>query len=108
MFTTALLNILDNAVKYGKDEVEIVFRTYLKDDLYEISIHDNGIGISPKEQRRIFEKFYRITEGDVHDVKGLGLGLFFTNQIVKAHQGTIKVESKPDQGSRFIIKIPTN
>ncbi|MGY3793162.1 sensor histidine kinase [Aquimarina sp. 433] len=108
MFTTALLNILDNAVKYGKDEVEIVFRTYLKDDLYEISIHDNGIGISPKEQRKIFEKFYRITEGDVHDVKGLGLGLFFTNQIVKAHQGNISLESKLDLGTTFTINIPIN
>ena len=108
MFTTALLNILDNAVKYGKDEVEIVFRTYLKDDLYEISIHDNGIGISSKEQRRIFEKFYRITEGDVHDVKGLGLGLFFTNQIVKAHQGNISLESKLDLGTTFTINIPIN
>ncbi|WP_108804553.1 sensor histidine kinase KdpD [Aquimarina sp. Aq107] len=107
MFTTALLNILDNAVKYGKEKVDIVFRTYLKDDMYEISIHDNGIGISEKEQRKIFEKFYRITKGDIHDVKGLGLGLFFTNQIVKAHQGNIKLESKQDLGTTFTITIPT-
>ncbi|WP_299223246.1 HAMP domain-containing sensor histidine kinase [uncultured Aquimarina sp.] len=106
MFTTALLNVLDNAVKYGKEKVEIVFRTYLKDDHYEISIHDNGIGISEKEQRKIFEKFYRVSKGDVHDVKGLGLGLFYTSQIVKAHQGTISLESKPDLGTTFTIVLP--
>ncbi|MHA7057081.1 sensor histidine kinase [Aquimarina sp. M1] len=108
MFTTALLNILENAVKYGKEPVDIVFRTYLKENQYEISIHDNGIGISEKEQRKIFEKFYRITKGDVHDVKGLGLGLFYTNQIVKAHQGTVTLESKLDLGTTFTITIPVN
>ncbi|WP_298320787.1 HAMP domain-containing sensor histidine kinase [uncultured Aquimarina sp.] len=106
MFTTAILNVLDNAVKYGKENTEIVFRTYLKDDQYEISIHDNGIGIHEKEQRKIFEKFYRVSKGDVHDVKGLGLGLFYTSQIVKAHQGTISLESKPDLGTTFIITLP--
>ncbi|WP_298538997.1 HAMP domain-containing sensor histidine kinase [uncultured Aquimarina sp.] len=106
MFTTALLNVLDNAVKYGNEKVEIVFRTYLKDDHYEISIHDNGIGISEKEQRKIFEKFYRVSKGDVHDVKGLGLGLFYTSQIVKAHQGVISLESKPDLGTTFTITLP--
>ncbi|WP_299439219.1 HAMP domain-containing sensor histidine kinase [uncultured Aquimarina sp.] len=108
MFTTALLNVLDNAVKYGKEKVEIVFRTYLRDDQYEISIHDNGIGIHEKEQRKIFEKFYRISKGDVHDVKGLGLGLFYTSQIVKAHQGTVTLESKPDLGTTFTITLPIN
>lgn len=106
MFTTAILNVLDNAVKYGKENTEIVFRTYLKEDQYEISIHDNGIGIHEKEQRKIFEKFYRVSKGDVHDVKGLGLGLFYTSQIVKAHQGTISLESKPDLGTTFIITLP--
>ncbi|AXT49299.1 sensor histidine kinase [Aquimarina sp. BL5] len=106
MFTTAILNVLDNAVKYGKENTEIIFRTYLKDDQYEISIHDNGIGIHEKEQRKIFEKFYRVSKGDVHDVKGLGLGLFYTSQIVKAHQGTISLESKPDLGTTFIITLP--
>ncbi|MDH7446679.1 sensor histidine kinase [Aquimarina sp. 2201CG14-23] len=108
MFTTALLNVLDNAVKYGKEKVELIFRTYLKEDQYEISIHDNGIGIHEKEQRKIFEKFYRISKGDVHDVKGLGLGLFYTSQIVKAHQGTVTLESKPDLGTTFTITLPIN
>ncbi len=106
MFTTALLNVLDNAVKYGGEKVDIVFRTYLKEDQYEISIHDNGIGIPLNEQLKIFEKFYRVNKGNIHDVKGLGLGLFYTNQIVKAHQGSLSIESKPELGTTFTILLP--
>ncbi|MBQ4822499.1 HAMP domain-containing sensor histidine kinase [Aquimarina sp. MMG016] len=106
LFTTALFNIMDNSVKYGKGNVEIVLRTKLKDDLYEISIHDNGVGIPEVEHRKVFEKFYRVTDGNVHDVKGLGLGLFYTNQIVKAHSGRIDLESRPDLGTTFTITLP--
>ncbi len=106
LFTTAILNILDNAVKYGKEKVKISLQTTLKNNSYEIIIKDNGIGISEKEQKKIFEKFYRITSGDVHEVKGLGLGLFYASQIVKAHQGDIILESKPNVGTTFIITIP--
>ncbi|MDY8136390.1 HAMP domain-containing sensor histidine kinase [Aquimarina sp. 2201CG5-10] len=106
LFTTALLNIMDNAVKYGEDHIEVVIRTKLSDEYYEISIHDNGIGIPHKEQRKIFEKFYRVTTGNVHNVKGLGLGLFYTNQIIKAHQGNIELESRPGLGTTFTITIP--
>lgn len=108
MFTTALLNILENAVKYGKDPIEITLRTYLKEEHYEISIHDNGTGIPPKDQNKIFDKFYRVIDGDIHNVKGLGLGLFYTNQIVKAHQGNISLESKLGKGTTFTIIIPIN
>lgn len=106
LFTTAIFNILENAVKYGKEKVAITFRTELKKDGYEISIQDNGIGISEKEYAKIFEKFYRVATGNIHDVKGLGLGLFYTNQIIKAHHGKISVESKPEEGTKFIITIP--
>lgn len=107
LFTTALFNVMENAVKYGKEKVKIKIRTELKNEGYTISIRDNGIGISEKEYHRIFEKFYRITTGNVHDVKGLGLGLFYTDQIIKAHQGKIDIESKPDEGTNFKITIPT-
>lgn len=106
LFTTALLNILDNAVKYGQENVEIKIKTELKKETYQISIQDNGIGISEKEQEKIFEKFYRVTTGNVHDVKGLGLGLYYTNQVVKAHEGEINIKSNLDKGTIFTITIP--
>ncbi|MEE9361767.1 MAG: HAMP domain-containing sensor histidine kinase [Cellulophaga sp.] len=105
-FTTALLNILDNAVKYGKEGTEIIIKTVLKNNDYVISISDNGLGISVKDQEYIFDKFFRVNEGNVHDVKGLGLGLYYTSQIVKTHHGSISIESQPNKGAIFTIKIP--
>jgi len=107
-FTTALLNILENAVKYGNEKIEITLKTELKNGNYCIEIGDNGEGISEKNQKYIFEKFYRVIDGNVHDVKGLGLGLYYTNQIINAHQGSITVESEPNIGTTFKIKIPVN
>ncbi|MEW7291704.1 sensor histidine kinase [Aquimarina sp. 2304DJ70-9] len=106
LFTTALLNVLENAVKYGKEKIEISLRTALKNNVYEVSIQDNGVGIPEKEYHKVFEKFYRVTTGDVHEVKGLGLGLFYANQIVNAHHGAIKIDSKPDVGTTIIITLP--
>jgi len=107
-FATAILNILENAVKYGNKEPEITIKTELKNGNYCLIISDNGIGISEKNQNHLFDKFYRVGDGDVHDVKGLGLGLYYTNQIIKAHKGTIKVDSELAKGTTFNIKIPTN
>ena len=107
-FTTALLNILENAVKYGNDNIEIILKTELKNGNYCIAISDNGNGISEKNQKQIFDKFYRVIDGNVHDVKGLGLGLYYTSQIINAHQGTITTESELKKGTRFQIKIPVN
>ncbi len=106
MLTTALLHILENSVKYGKRDSEIILRTYLRDDHYEISIHDNGIGIPEKEQRKIFEKFYRVTDENTTAIKGYGLGLFYTKQIILAHLGTISLESKQSLGTTFTITLP--
>jgi two-component system phosphate regulon sensor histidine kinase PhoR len=107
-FTTALLNILENAVKYGNDQTEITIETSLKSNEYYITISDNGQGIAIKDQSQIFDKFYRVSHGNVHDVKGLGLGLYYTSQIVKAHQGKITVQSELKEGTTFIITIPIN
>ena len=107
-FTTALFNILDNAVKYGEEKVKIEVKTTLKNNNYVITISDDGIGISEKKQTQIFDKFYRVSEGDVHNVKGLGLGLYYTYQIIKAHGGAIQVQSEIGKGSKFIISIPIN
>lgn len=107
-FNTALLNILENAVKYGKEKTKITIKTELRNGNYHIAITDNGIGISEKNKQHLFDKFYRVAEGDLHDVKGLGLGLYYTSQIIKAHQGTIGVESELNKGTTFHLKIPVN
>ncbi|QKX07653.1 HAMP domain-containing histidine kinase [Aquimarina sp. TRL1] len=105
-FTTALLNILDNAVKYSTDHTIISIKTHIERNQYIIAIADNGIGISEKNQQYIFDKFYRVSDGNVHNVKGLGLGMYYTHQIIKAHKGSITIESEPNKGTAFTIKIP--
>ncbi len=105
---TALLNILENAVKYCTKDPEITFKTILKNNSYCIIISDNGIGVSEKNQKHLFDKFYRVSEGNIHDVKGLGLGLYYTNQIINAHNGTISIDSQLNSGTTFTIKIPIN
>lgn len=105
-FTTALLNILENAVKYGNNETEITIETSLKSNEYCIAISDNGPGIAVQDQSQLFDKFYRVSHGNIHDVKGLGLGLYYTSQIVKAHHGKITVQSQLKEGTTFIITIP--
>lgn len=104
--STAIINLLNNAIKYGGNELTASYGIDKMDSTHYISIKDNGIGISPKYQRFIFEKFYRISEKDTHNYKGLGLGLYYTKQIIKAHDGSILVESEGNKGSVFTIKIP--
>lgn len=104
-FTTAILNILENAVKYGKEELKIIVSAQF-DNSFVLSITDNGIGIPKKELKLLFEKFYRVGNTEVHNVKGLGLGLYYANQIVKAHKGELFVESELVVGTTFTIKIP--
>ncbi|MFK7748112.1 MAG: sensor histidine kinase [Kordia sp.] len=107
-FTTAILNVLENAVKYGNNQTEISIETSLKGNKYSIEITDNGMGITVADQAQIFEKFYRVTQGNVHNVKGLGLGLYYTSQIVNAHEGKIFVQSELEKGTTFTILIPIN
>ncbi len=105
--TTALLNILENAVKYSENNIEINIDVQASNHL-KISIEDNGIGISDKDKNQIFEKFYRAGNTEVHNVKGLGLGLYYTKQIIKAHNGDIIVKSQKNNGTIFILTIPIN
>lgn len=105
--TVALHNLLVNSVKYNNQEPVILFEAHTTDRLH-ISISDNGIGISKEDQKHIFDKFYRVSTGNVHKVKGLGLGLFYVKQIIEAHGGTIEVNSKPGKGSTFTIILPVN
>ena len=103
-FSTTIINILNNAVKFDGTVLKVKY--FIENNTHIIAISDNGIGISKKNKKLIFGKFYRVSEKNIHNYKGLGLGLYYCNQIIKAHHGTIDVESKEKEGSTFYIKIP--
>lgn len=100
-----ILNLFDNAVKYSKTSPEIKVALIEQGDFVNIEIADNGIGISKDEQKRIFDRFYRVSTGDLHNVKGFGLGLSYVKTIAELHRGIVEVESKPGKGSLFRIKF---
>ncbi len=98
---------MDNAVKYNdKEEKKISISVFDQDRFTYIAVQDNGIGISKTDNKRVFEKFYRGLKGDLHNVKGLGIGLYFSKQIIELHDGTINFESKENIGTKFSVKIP--
>lgn len=101
--TTAFLNVLENAVKYGSKT--IIIKTSIIENLFSISIEDDGIGIEKNKQSLLFDKFYRVKQGNLHNTKGLGLGLYYVNQIVKAHQGSVNVVSDLGKGTQFTILL---
>jgi two-component system phosphate regulon sensor histidine kinase PhoR len=101
-------NLLDNAIKYSPDTPEITVETKNGESGVIMAVEDKGIGMSKSVQSRIFERFYRQTTGNVHDVKGFGLGLNYAKAIVDAHRGTISVHSEPGKGSRFTVYLPFN
>ena len=105
-FTNVIVNILDNAVKYSDNEPKIDVHTENIGNNIFLKIKDQGNGMSKSVQKRVFEKFYREHTGDVHNVKGHGLGLAYVKRIVEDHQGLITVESEKGKGSTFIIKLP--
>ena len=100
------LNMLDNANKYSPEIPEISIKTYNDNDGIYISFIDKGIGISKENQNKIFDKFYRVPTGNVHDVKGFGLGLSYSFNIIAKHNGKIDVKSEKDHGSEFTIFLP--
>lgn len=102
----AFINLLDNAVKYSGEEKKISVSIDEKDDYITISVTDYGIGIPREERDKIFDKFYRVSTGLVHDVKGSGLGLSIVKHIVEAHNGLVTVSSRTGSGSTFTIHIP--
>jgi two-component system phosphate regulon sensor histidine kinase PhoR len=101
-----LVNLIDNAVKYSGERKEIDVRIEQVGGEVRIAIGDRGIGIPSNEQKKIFEKFYRVGSGLVHDVKGSGLGLAIVQHVVKAHGGRVEVASTPGEGSTFTIVLP--
>jgi two-component system, OmpR family, phosphate regulon sensor histidine kinase PhoR len=104
--TNVLYNLIDNAIKYCQVSPHIVIRTRDSQKNIVLEIEDNGIGIIPDNQKRVFQKFYRVPTGNVHDVKGFGIGLNYVKTIVEAHKGNIKLESELGKGSVFRISLP--
>jgi two-component system phosphate regulon sensor histidine kinase PhoR len=103
---SVVFNLLDNALKYGNSNTAVKFELKEKENEVELTVADNGIGISPEYQDRIFEKFFRVPLGNTHNTKGYGLGLSYVSHVVQRHKGKIEVESQPGIGSKFIITLP--
>jgi len=103
--TNVFYNLIDNAIKYSETNPEIRIETRTKGKRLSITIQDNGMGIERKYKERIFSRFYRIPTGDIHNVKGFGLGLNYVRLVVAAHEGTVKVESEKGQGSKFSVEL---
>jgi signal transduction histidine kinase len=101
-----LNNLIDNAIKYSYEKVTIHISSQWKNNAWCLSVKDSGIGIPKSYQRAIFERFFRVPTGDLHQVKGFGLGLSYVKQVVEKHGGHVEVHSEPSQGSEFVLWFP--
>ncbi|TDE12469.1 sensor histidine kinase [Dyadobacter psychrotolerans] len=105
-FRCMVTNLIDNALKYSDGAPEVIIRTVNKGNNLIVSVQDQGIGIAPEYQKKIFNQFFRIQYGDVHNVKGFGIGLSYVKQIVRAHHWLLELQSELGKGSTFKITIP--
>jgi two-component system, OmpR family, phosphate regulon sensor histidine kinase PhoR len=104
--SSVVYNLVDNALKYGGPKPEIEIALMAHNGFMELRVTDKGIGIAPEYRKQVFEKFFRVPTGNVHNTKGYGLGLSYVNYILRRHQGFIQVESEPGKGSSFIARFP--
>lgn len=105
-FRNAVSNLVDNAIKYSGEHVDIEINCFTENKYVKFSIRDKGIGIPPSQLNQIFEKFHRVPTGNIHNVKGTGLGLSYVKYIIEMHGGTVSVKSELNKGSEFIISLP--
>lgn len=104
--TNMIYNLVDNAIKYSPNTLHIKIATRLDGKNIVLKVADKGLGISKEDQKHIFEKFYRVSTGDVHNVKGFGIGLNYVQQVVSLHEGSIEVDSTLGEGTTFTITFP--
>lgn len=104
--TNIIYNLLDNAIKYCTTEPQINIKTYNKNEHFVLEIQDNGIGIANYHTRKVWDKFYRVPTGNIHDVKGFGLGLNYVKVVVAAHKGTVTLTSELHKGTTIFVKLP--
>jgi two-component system phosphate regulon sensor histidine kinase PhoR len=105
---SVVYNLLDNALKYGNGNIAVKIEIKETGDNVELTVADNGIGISPEYKDKVFEKFFRIPAGNTHNTKGYGLGLSYVAHVIQKHKGKIEIESQPGIGTKFIISLPKN
>lgn len=106
--TNLIYNLVDNGIKYSTGAPHIVISTSLANGRFVLRVQDHGIGIAKSDQKHIFEKFYRVPTGNIHNVKGFGIGLNYVAEVVKLHHGHISLESEPGKGSTFIVSLPAD
>lgn len=104
--SNVLFNLVDNAIKYSPDKPEITVKTFNNKDNIIICVSDKGMGMNKEQQNKIFDQFYRIPTGNVHNVKGFGLGLSYVSDIIKRLNGKIQVKSEKDKGTTFEVILP--
>jgi two-component system phosphate regulon sensor histidine kinase PhoR len=104
--SNVIFNLLDNANKYSPEKPQLAVRTYREGDDWVVEVSDQGIGISKQNQAQIFQRFFRVSTGNLHEVKGFGLGLSYVKEVIVAHGGSIEVESSPGKGSIFTVRLP--
>ena len=98
--------LVDNAIKYADGDLRLTISSVQTTDGVELRFSDNGMGIAKEHLGKVFDRLYRVPTGNVHDVKGFGLGLSYVSTVVDRHDGSIRVESEPGKGSTFIVMLP--